>query len=131
MRSGYVSAVEQCVHVGTQPHSRHMRKLANPRRLSRSTAFSRRSAIPSRASLSAREKIEPFLVVNSRRMSTTRTRGRTAPPGRSGISTRVHETPRQPPPRQRSRLSSDGVAEPSTSAEPRRRASSAAASRAW
>ena len=119
------------MQVGTQPHSRHMRKLAKPLRLSSSTAFSRRRTTPVKASTSTLEKHEPFLAANCWRMSTTRTLGSTAVPGRSGISARVQLTPRQLPRRQRSRLSSEGVALPSTTAAPRRRASSQAASRAW
>lgn len=47
-----------------------------------------------------------------------RTDGSLEPPGRSGMLTRVQRTPRQLPARQRSRLSSEGVALPSTSAAP-------------
>ena len=93
VRSWYVSAVEQWGHSGTQPHSRHMRKFAKPRRLSRRTAFSLRSATPRRASASGAEKTERPPPRNCSAMSTTVTLGSVALPGRSGIETRVQETP--------------------------------------
>ena len=49
----------------------------------------------------------------------------------SGISTRVQRAPRHEPTSQRRRLSSEGVAEPSTSALPHSWAMRAATSRAW
>ncbi len=57
-RDRYVSAVEQWLQVGTQPHSRHIRNGAKPRRLCSSTAFSRRSTTRSRPSIKGFENIE-------------------------------------------------------------------------
>ena len=131
VRSWYVSAQEQCGHSGTAPHSRHMRKFAKPLRFSMSTAFWRLAATSCRASAKGAEKIERLPPENCSVMSTTRTAGSRAAPGRSGMLTRVQLTPPHTPSRQRSSASSDGVADPSTRAQPRSAAMRAATSRAW
>jgi len=108
-----------------------MRKLANPRRLWSSTAFWRFSTTSSSASSKGFEKMERLPEANSRRRSATMTSGRRAVPGRSGISTRVQRAPPNVPASHRASASADGVADPSTRAQPWSRANLAATSRAW
>ena len=121
-----VSDVEHDGHSGTKPHSRHSRNFAKPRWFSRSTALRPAASSSASARESARENMERDPPPNSRAMSTTCTAGSGRPLARSGSSTWCQRGSFA----HACRASIEGVALPSTTAAPARRAIHTATSRA-